>query len=134
MTWPQQPLPPEALATIRKGNWPKFGVETTIAIAQGWQAGLTCGEMAAELGCRSQSLAMLLGHISGLGVTLRPAAIAPLKGGGGVSRCGGLREQEPIVRERLPPRSPQHPRYGHRNVTAVLMGDPAPGRTPWAAA
>lgn len=69
--WSRTPLSADNVGRIYAGAWPRFGPAVVVAIAEGWNAGVQCREMAGRLECGTQSVAMTLGQLARRGVTLR---------------------------------------------------------------
>lgn len=133
-SWPRESLAWEHLETIRTFNWPAHGLETTIAIAEAWNAGLRSRRLAADLGCNMGSISMLIGRLRQIGVPMaRAESYKPRTPRPEIKPFDWSAAQEAIDLRRGPTRAPTLRPVTHGNVTRHVLGDPAPGRTPWAA-
>lgn len=134
--WPREPLSVEDEAAIRTHSWPRFGLATTIAIVEAWNAGWRSREMAAALGCGTQSIAMLVGKLRQIGIPMvvaDPAVSArrlAQERGSASFDWSAAREAK---RQFAATRAPGRRIVTRGDVTRSILGDPEPGRTPWAA-
>lgn len=75
--WPRAALTEAEIASIQTRRWKAFPVDTVIAIAEAWNAGMMTADMARDLACSAASVRMLLGAIGQCGVKMRIASGQP---------------------------------------------------------
>jgi hypothetical protein len=73
MNWSlSAPLSPADEALIRAVKWRVWTIDQALAIAAGWNGGMTTAEMAADLECRPGSVRLTIGKLTQIGCALRP--------------------------------------------------------------
>jgi len=84
MEWKRAPLDADGVRALDSVTWRALPRDTVLAVAEGWNAGMTTADMAADLGCRPASLRIMIGRLIQCGVPMRravtpglPAALTP---------------------------------------------------------